>query len=78
METGIIDSQTDGGGWPKSIASEAPIDSDGDGIPDSWEIEKGLNPNNASDGKKYSLSNEYTNLEVYLNQLVNDKIGFGE
>lgn len=76
--TGIIDSQTDVGGWPEIISVEAPLDTDGDGMPDAWELEKGLNPNDASDGKKYGLSTEYTNLEVYLNQLVSDKIGFGK
>lgn len=76
--SGIIDSQTDVGGWPESISADAPVDVDGDGIPDSWEIAKGLNPKDASDGKNYSLSDEYTNLEVYLNQLVSDKIKFGK
>ncbi len=77
-KTGIIDSQTDVGGWPEIKSDDAPIDTDGDGMPDTWETKKGLNPNDASDGNKYSLSKEYTNLEVYLNQLVSDKIGFGK
>lgn len=47
------------------------IDSDGDGMPDEWEIDNNLNPNDASDSIKTTLSEEgYTNLEVYLNSLV--------
>ena len=49
-------------------------DSDNDGIPDEWETAHGLNPNNADDGKSYTLDTRrwYTNLEVYLNSLVED------
>lgn len=54
--------------------AEAPTDTDGDGIPDEWETANGLNPNDAADGKTATLSTEgYTNVEVYLNSLV-DKI----
>ena len=48
------------------------IDSDGDGIPDKWEKENGLNPDNGSDGNAHTLSLIYTNLEVYLNSLVEE------
>lgn len=50
------------------------FDTDQDGIPDEWETAHGLNPNNASDGKTYTLDSKgwYTNLEVYLNALVED------
>jgi len=50
-------------------------DSDGDGMPNDWELANGLNPNSASDGKTYTLDSEkkwYTNLEVYLNSVVED------
>ncbi len=52
----------------------ADFDSDGDGIPDAWEIANGLNPNSAADGNAYTLDSEkwFTNLEVYLNSLVQD------
>lgn len=52
----------------------ADFDSDGDGIPDVWEIANGLNPNSAADGNAYTLDSEkwFTNLEVYLNSLVQD------
>ena len=40
-------------------------------MPDWWELKNGLNPKDASDGTKTTLSKEgYTNLEVYLNSLV--------
>ena len=49
----------------------APLDTDGDGIPDEWEKKHNLNPDDPNDGAQYSLNKEYTNLEVYLNELVN-------
>ncbi len=54
-------------------STQAPTDTDADGIPDIWETEKGLNPNLASDGNKITLSG-YTALEVYLNSLVGENI----
>ncbi|QIU97473.1 pectate lyase [Bacteroides faecium] len=67
---GIIDSQQDVGGWPVYQSENTPLDTDGDGIPDSWETANKLNPNDPGDGVKYQLSTEYTNLEVYLNDIV--------
>jgi pectate lyase len=75
---GLIDTQSIVGGWPELQSEKAPVDSDGDGMPDAWEVEKKLDPEDAEDGKKYILSPDYTNLEVYLNGLVSDKIGFGQ
>ncbi len=65
---GIIDSQTDVGGWPVLNSLPAPIDSDHDGMPDAWELSHGLNPVNASD-RNVVGSNGYTMLENYLNEL---------
>lgn len=44
-------------------------DTDGDGMPDAWETEHALNPNDASDGAACTLSQlpGYTNLEYFLN-----------
>ena len=73
---GFINSPKDTGDspWPElSIAGlSAPVDSDGDGIPDEWEIKNGLDPNNPVDGntKTKDPNGQYTNLEVYLNSLV--------
>ncbi len=66
---GIIDSQTDAGGWPELKSGEAPVDSDHDGMPDEWEKSHGLNPNDPADGAK-DAGDGYTNLEHYLNSLV--------
>jgi len=72
FKDGIINSQNDVGGWPELKSGKALLDSDSDGMPDSWEIEKGLNPNR-SDASNFDLSDEYTNIEVYLNYLTNTK-----
>lgn len=66
---GIVDSQSDVGGWPTLKSLPAPIDADRDGIPDAWEKENGLNPERR-DNRFYDLDPNYTNLEVYLNSLV--------
>jgi pectate lyase len=55
--------------WPTLNSATAPLDSDHDGMPDAWEKARGLNPNDASDRSKNTLSTGYTNLEVYLNSI---------
>lgn len=69
LKSGIIDSQNDVGGWPELKNGVAPTDSDHDGMPDDWEIENGLNPNDELDGNKIT-KNGYTNLENYLNSII--------
>lgn len=69
---GIIDYQDDVGGWPVLNSKPAPADSDGDGIPDNWELEHHLNPDDSSDGTMFMLNQEYTNLEVYINSIVRE------
>ena len=77
---GILDSQDDAGGYPTSAnfkSGTAPADTDRDGMPDTWETAHGLDPNNASDGAVVSLSgDDYTNLEMYLNELAGDTVEF--
>ncbi|MBQ8960276.1 MAG: carbohydrate-binding protein [Ruminococcus sp.] len=77
---GIIDSQKDCGGYPTSSnfkGGTAPTDTDRDGMPDDWEKLHGLDPNNGSDGAVVSLSgDDYTNLEMYLNELAGDPVQF--
>ncbi len=82
---GIIDSQEDAGGYPNSTnftfsndgATNATNDTDRDGMPNTWEEEHGLNPNDASDGSMITLSaDDYTNVEMYLNELAGDPVEF--
>jgi pectate lyase len=68
-EKGIIDSQTQVGGWPEFKTAKILLDSDKDGIPDEWEIQNKLNPNDPNDGNIILKGNQYTNIEVYLNSL---------
>lgn len=69
-EKGLIDKASDVDGWPEYKKETGPKDTDSDGIPDEWETANGLNPKSKADGSKYTLSKTYTNLEVYLNSLV--------
>ncbi len=66
---GIIDRPADVGGWPLLATLPAPKDTDGDGMPDDWEIGKKLDPNKANANGK-DLSTAYDNVEVYINELV--------
>jgi pectate lyase len=65
---GIIDTQDDVGGWPLLKSAPAPKDTDHDGIPDEWELNNGLDPNNAGDRNAIS-EDGYTMLEKYLNSI---------
>ncbi len=66
---GIIDTQSDVGGWPELKTTTAPVDTDGDGMPDDWEVVMKLDPATAKPNGK-DLSTAYDNVEVYLNSLV--------
>ena len=59
--------------YPTVEASQAPIDTDLDGLPDAWEQANGLNPSDGSDYNRLTESG-YTVLEVYLNGLVGETI----
>jgi pectate lyase len=56
------------GGMGEVKGGPAPLDSDGDGMPDAWEAAHGLNPRDAADAAGLDSSG-YTHLEVYLNSL---------
>jgi hypothetical protein len=66
FDKGIIDSPDEVGGYPKYQGTPY-VDSDGDGMPDAWEKQFGLNPNDASDAAMDKDNDGYTNLEEYLN-----------
>ncbi len=80
LSSGFVNSQDDNkpagaprtwSAWPELNSTEAPVDTDNDGIPDEWETTHGMDPNKAADGN--TLNEEgYTMLEVYLNSLVAD------
>jgi hypothetical protein len=70
-----IDSPKEVGGWPVLRSLPAPVDMDGDGIPDEWERRRGLDPHETSDGNATQLSLDgYPNLEMYLNELAGDPV----
>ncbi len=56
--------------WPMLRSGPALPDTDGDGMPDAWEVAQGLDPANPSDGPADAGNNGYTNLETYLNWIV--------
>jgi len=66
----IIDDVSDTPGWPPLETLPAPVDSDGDGMPDEWERAVDLNPKDGNDGPHDRDEDGYTNLEEYLNSLV--------
>lgn len=64
------------GGYPflDAVAGDSiALDSDGDGLPDSYEIEIGLDPQVAADGAMLTASG-YSNLETYLNGVATGSI----
>lgn len=64
----IIDSGTQVGGYPTLASGTAPVDSDGDGMPDAWEAALGLNPLVANNNGDFDADG-YTDLEEYLNEV---------
>ena len=77
--TGIIKNISEVGGYPNLSFNpdEVPIDSDGDGMPDDWEIENGLDPKDPKDGAEDTDEDGYTNLEEFLNGTdPNEKIDY--
>lgn len=82
---GIIDLINDPEGEVDETTASFPVlnsttrpedfDTDGDGMPDQWELDNGLDPTNSDDANEITLDKEkgwYTNLEVYMNGLVEE------
>ncbi len=63
------DATADWFAWPTLNMGNIPLDSDGDGIPDTYEDFNDLDSSDPADGAKIA-KNGYTNLENYLNSLV--------
>jgi hypothetical protein len=55
--------------WPDLKSKPALKDADADGMPDDWEIKNHLNAQ-INDSVDHTLNKDYTNIEVYLNFLV--------
>lgn len=76
-QEGLVDLVSDVNGYTEAnfATGQRPdgYDSDNDGMPDEWEIANGLNPNDASDASLYTIDTQkgwYTNVEVYINSIV--------
>ncbi len=65
----IIDSPKDVGGYPDYRKGQSPIDTDQDGMPDTWETTHQLDPK-TSDANGRKIDADYDNIEVYINSLI--------
>jgi hypothetical protein len=66
---GIITDPEQVGGYPE-YKGEPYKDSDKDGIPDAWEKQRHLDPNNASDAVADRDNDGYSNIEEFINSVV--------
>jgi hypothetical protein len=57
-------------GYGTLAGGTAPVDTDMDGMPDAWETKYGLNPNDPSDATGDFDHTGYTNIEKYINGIV--------
>ncbi len=55
--------------WPTLNSAETPADTDRDGMPDDWELARGLDPADPADAL-LTDDEGYTMVEVYINSLV--------
>ena len=63
---GVVMHPDDVGGYPALNSTDPPPDDDHDGMPNSWEVEHGLDASNAADGPEIQPDG-YSNVEHYLN-----------
>ncbi len=68
-ENGIVNDPRQVGGYPQYgfDPNQLPNDSDGDGMPDVWEMKHGLDLHSPKDSAADSDKDGYTNMEEYLN-----------
>ncbi|MEM9529282.1 MAG: pectate lyase precursor [Pseudomonadota bacterium] len=61
--------------WLEGLSATAPpADRDNDGMPDEWEVSRGLNPDDGTDHSTVT-STGYTAIEDYINQRASDLTG---
>jgi hypothetical protein len=70
----LIDDESQVGGLPPMADAKAALDSDGDGIPDAWELKHHLDPHNPADALAIDAKTGYSNLELYLNELTDQPV----
>nr|MDE6833123.1 carbohydrate-binding protein [Ruminococcus sp.] len=63
--------------YPQAVLTKEITDSDNDGMPDEWEIARGLDPNDSSDYKGDYCGKGYMNIEYYINDLTVDSFPEG-
>lgn len=63
--------------YPAPVLEKTIVDSDNDGMPDEWELLRGLNPNDPSDVNGDYCEQGYTNIEYYINDLTVDSFPAG-
>lgn len=63
--------------YPSAVLEKAITDSDNDGMPDEWELARGLNPNDPGDTNGDYCGQGYTNIEYYINDLTVDSFPDG-
>lgn len=51
------------------VVAPVPQDGDADGMPDGWEVDRGLDPADPTDAADDRDGDGYTNVEEYLNEL---------
>ena len=68
VRVGFITNPAQVGGYP-NYTGKPYADTDGDGLPDSWETAHGLNPNDVSDAVGDLNGDGYTNIEDFINGL---------
>lgn len=65
---GIINSKNGIFEWPPYNSGLSPVDTDNDGMPDHWEEQYGLNPQDSTDNDNDPDQDGYLNIEEYINR----------
>jgi len=68
VKKGFVTDPSEVGGWPEYKGTPY-LDSDGDGLPDEWEQNHGLNPKDSSDATADTNGDGYSNIEDFINGL---------